>query len=670
MSGNGTTGGEGPKATVGASGLEIPYRPKITAGWAIPGVSQAKIQQWLKLAGQVGHWESRYEGFSQTQLRKEFLSLRYRAKSGESLGNLLPETYALAREAARRSLQMRHYDVQILGGVALYYGCIAEMQTGEGKTLTATLPLLLHCLVGKGAHLATVNDYLAERDAKWMQPLYDLLGVKVGVVLTDSDQSARRDAYNADITYGTAKEFGFDFLRDRLLLRAQGRVGQDFLGQGSRERWNSEGDQPVQRGMHFALVDEADSILIDEARTPLIIGSLGDEARDAVIATYQWAARHAPDFIEETHYEIEEETRRVELSAKGRQLLRNLPRPELIRNVPLVDLYDYVERAVRVYRDYHLDRQYVVRDGEIVIVDEFTGRLAEGRKWRDGIHQAVEAKEGVEVTVPTGQAARITVQDLFLRYRHLAGMTGTAATSARELRRIYRTPVIQVPTNRPPQRVRLPDRVFGSMIAKFEAIVDEVEQVHATGRPVLIGTRSIDKSAILAAMLQQRGMMPQVLNAHEVEREAEIVAEAGKQGRITVATNMAGRGTDVKLESSVKALGGMMVICTELHDAARIDRQLIGRCGRQGDPGSHRQYLSLDDDILRSGLGAQKSQSLKSLGATQSVPFDHLAPLFRKAQRKVERKHFRDRMALLHHERERTKVQREMGQDPYLDTAE
>jgi preprotein translocase subunit SecA len=389
-----------------------------------------------------------------------------------------------------------------------------------------------------------------------------------------------------------------------------------------------------------------------------------------VIATYLWAARHAPDFIEDTHYEIEEETRRVELSAKGRQLLRNLPRPELIRNVPLVDLYDYLERAIRVYRDYHLDRQYVVRDGEIVIVDEFTGRLAEGRKWRDGIHQAVEAKEGVEVTVPTGQAARITVQDLFLRYRHLAGMTGTAATSAKELRRIYRTPVIQVPTNRPPQRIRLPDRVYGSMMAKFEAIVDEVEEVHATGRPVLIGTRSIDKSAILAAMLQQRGMIPQVLNAHEVEREAEIVAEAGKQGRITVATNMAGRGTDVKLESSVKDLGGMMVICTELHDAARIDRQLIGRCGRQGDPGSHRQYLSLDDDILRSGLGAQKSQSLKALGATQPGPFDHLAILFRKAQRKVERKHFRDRMALLHHERERTKVQREMGQDPYLDTAE
>jgi preprotein translocase subunit SecA len=674
MAGNGTSGEEDPQASVGASvgaaALQIPYRPKITAGWAIPGVSQAKIQQWLKLAGQVGQWESRYEGFTEGQLRKEFLSLRYRAKSGESLADLLPETYALAREAARRSLRMRHYDVQMVGGVALYHGCIAEMQTGEGKTLTATLPLLLHCLVGKGAHLATVNDYLAERDAKWMQPLYDLLGVKVGVVLTDSDQGARREAYSADITYGTAKEFGFDFLRDRLLLRAQGRVGQDFLGQGSRERWTNEGDQPVQRGMHFVLVDEADSILIDEARTPLIIGSLGDEARDAVIATYLWAARHAPDFIEDTHYEIEEETRRVELSAKGRQLLRNLPRHELIRNVPLVDLYDYLERAIRVYRDYHLDRQYVVRDGEIVIVDEFTGRLAEGRKWRDGIHQAVEAKEGVEVTVPTGQAARITVQDLFLRYRHLAGMTGTAATSAKELRRIYRTPVIQVPTNRPPQRIRLPDRVYGSMMAKFEAIVDEVEEVHATGRPVLIGTRSIDKSAILAAMLQQRGMIPQVLNAHEVEREAEIVAEAGKQGRITVATNMAGRGTDVKLESSVKDLGGMMVICTELHDAARIDRQLIGRCGRQGDPGSHRQYLSLDDDILRSGLGAQKSQSLKALGATQPGPFDHLAILFRKAQRKVERKHFRDRMALLHHERERTKVQREMGQDPYLDTAE
>ena len=303
-----------------------------------------------------------------------------------------------------------------------------------------------------------------------------------------------------------------------------------------------------------------------------------------------------------------------------------------------------------------------------MIVDEFTGRLAEGRKWRDGIHQAIEAKEDLEISVPTGQAARITVQDLFLRYNHLAGMTGTAATSARELRRIYRTPVLRVPTNRPPQRKQLSDRVFGTMEAKFQAIVDEVDKIHATGRPVLIGTRSIDKSEILSAMLQALGIEHQVLNANNVAMEAEIVADAGQQGRVTVATNMAGRGTDIKLTDEIVDLGGMHVICTELHDAARIDRQLIGRCGRQGDPGSYRQYLSLDDDILKGGLGPDKAEKLKSRGENLTDAVDRYAGLFRRAQQKVEKKHFRDRMVLLHHEKERKKMQREIGQDPYLDT--
>jgi preprotein translocase subunit SecA len=566
-------------------------------------------------------------------------------------------------------MNMRHYDVQIFGGVCLFHGCISEMQTGEGKTLTATLPLVLHSMLGKGAHLATVNDYLAHRDADWMKPLFEALGLKVGIVLTDHNQDQRRKSYGADVTYGTAKEFGFDFLRDRLLMRAQGRNVNDFLGAGSDERWSSTGEQPVQRGMHFALVDEADSILIDEARTPLIIGSLGDEAREAVIATFRWASEYAGGFEYKEDYTLEEDSRKVELTSKGRQKVRSLPRPDEIRTVALVDLYEYIERAIRVLRDYHLDRQYVVRDGEIVIVDEFTGRLAEGRKWRDGIHQAVEANAGVEISIPTGQAARITVQDLFLRYKYLAGMTGTAATSAGELRKIYKTPVLQVPTNRPPQRKKLPDIVCADMMDKFERIVHEVREVHTQGRPVLIGTRSIDKSNILASMLRQQGMKVQILNANEIEREAEIVADAGQLGQITVATNMAGRGTDVKLQDNVRALGGMMVICTELHDAARIDRQLIGRCGRQGDPGTHRQYLALDDEILRNGFGLKASEKYKLLGQ-QGRFSDSMAPVFRKAQRKVERKHFRDRMALLYHEKERTKIQRDMGQDPYLDTAE
>lgn len=662
----------GPAAgsDIPADSGRIPALPKIAAGWRIPGSSAMRVRGWVAALREVARREPETRALASQQIRKESLSLRYRAMSGEPLYELLPEAFALVREAGRRALNMRHFDVQIVGGAALYDGCIAEMQTGEGKTLTATLPLYLHALSGHGAHLATVNDYLADRDAQWMKPIYELLGITVGVVLTDSSPEERRKAYAADITYGTAKEFGFDFLRDRLLLRAQGRMQSDFLGEGSSERWSSRGDEPVQRTMHFALVDEADSILIDEARTPLIIGSLGDETRETVIATFRWAAEHAPKFAIDEHFTLEEDTRKIELNARGRGLLRSLPREDLIRVVSLVDLYEFIERAIKVHRDFHLDRQYVVRDGEIVIVDEFTGRLAEGRKWRDGIHQAIEAKEKIEVTVPTGQAARITVQDLFHRYRHIAGMTGTASTSAPELTKIYKTPVVLVPTNRPPQRMRLADQVYGTMLQKFEAIVDETRGMHAQGRPVLIGTRSIDKSLVLSKMLLAAGIEHEVLNANEVEREAEIVAEAGKQAKVTVATNMAGRGTDVKLEPSVRTLGGMHVICTELHDAARIDRQLIGRCGRQGDPGSYRQYLALDDEIIRGGYGLKKAESMQKLGESQNGPFHAYAKLIRRAQRKVERKHFRDRMMLLHHERERTKLQREIGQDQYLDTAE
>lgn len=656
--------------SVPSSTGSLPARPRISSGLRVPGLATLRVNRWLAALRQVNLQESETRKLTEQQIRKASLALRYRAMSGEPLANLMPEAFALVREAGRRSLGMRHFDVQIIGGAALFDGCIAEMQTGEGKTLTATLPLYLHSLVGKGAHLATVNDYLAHRDAQWMEPIYKVLGLTVGIVLTDHNQDQRRQAYASDVTYGTAKEFGFDFLRDRLLLRAQGRILSDFLGEGSAERWTGHGDEPVQRTLHFALVDEADSILIDEARTPLIIGSLGDETRETVIATYRWAASHADRFERDEHWTLDEEKHKVELTGKGRSLVRSLPREDLMRQVSLVDLYEYTERAIKVYREFHLDRQYVVRDGEIVIVDEFTGRLAEGRKWRDGIHQAIEAKEQIEVSVPTGQAARITVQDLFQRYKKIAGMTGTAATSARELTKIYKTPVVLVPTNRPPRRQRLKDLVYGTMLDKFRAIVDEIVELNARGRPILVGTRSIDKSMILSRMLQDAGIMHQVLNANEVAREADIVMQAGKRGKVTVATNMAGRGTDIKIDDDVRELGGMHVICTELHDAARIDRQLIGRCGRQGDPGSYRQYLSLDDDILKNGLGYQRAEKLKKLGANGNRDFHAMAGLFRRSQRKVERKHFRDRMMLLHHERERTKMQRELGQDPYLDTAD
>lgn len=624
--------------------------------------------RWWRLVEQIASLEPELTDETDRQLRKRSLSLRFRAKSGERLDGLLPEAYALVREAATRTLQMRHFDVQVMGGIALFNGSIAEMDTGEGKTLTASLPMYLRALTGKGAHLATVNDYLAERDADLMRPIYEMLGLTVGVIQTSDSQDQRRKAYACDMTYGTAKEFGFDFLRDRLLLRRMGRTQSDFLGDGSSQRWDDSGDKPVQGVAHFCLVDEADSILVDEARTPLIIGSLGDKAREQVVATYLWCAEHAPSFEEEDDYDYDHETRKVELMAEGRQRLRAIPQPPLVRGVGLIDLYEYMERAIKVHRDYFLDRHYVVRDGEIVIVDEFTGRLAEGRKWRDGIHQAIEAKEGVEVTVPTGQAARITVQDMFLRYRFLAGMTGTAITSAREFRKIYKTRVLRIPTNRPVKRQQLPTRVFGTTDQKWNAIVEEVRGHHAKGRPVLIGTRSIDKSQDLSRRLTAAEIPHKVLNANEVAKEADIVSLAGQDGRVTVATNMAGRGTDIKLADGLADLGGLLVICTEMHDAARIDRQLYGRCGRQGDPGEFRQYLSLDDDIIRSGLGPGKADKFEEMGKSANGQLDQLASRFRKAQRIVERRHLRDRKMLLHHEKERKKMQREMGQDPFLDT--
>ena len=631
------------------------------------GPVQRRLSRWSKQLDQVNALESSLKDETDQQLRKRSLAVRYEVKSGTKPDLLIPEAYALVREAGRRTLDMRHFDVQILGGIALFNGSIAEMQTGEGKTLAATLPLYLHALAGKGAHLATVNDYLASRDAEWMRPVYELLGLTVGVIQTKDTPDERREAYACDVTYGTAKEFGFDFLRDRLLLRRLGFRQEDFVAGMSEHRLEGEGDKPVQRSSHFCLVDEADSILIDEARTPLIIGSLGEQIREQVAATYIWSAEVAPQFEEDVHYEFDDEKKKCELTGEGRALVRGLPQPDILRSVGLIDLYQYVERACKVNRDFHLDRQYVVRDGEIVIVDEFTGRLAEGRKWRDGIHQALEAKEKIEVTVPTGQAARITVQDLFLRYKYLAGMTGTARTSARELYKIYKTRVIPMPTNKPPQRKRLRARVFRDMDEKFRAIVDEVRELHAQGRPLLIGTRSIDKSQLLSSLLDDANLQHQVLNANEVEKEAEIVALAGEAGKITVATNMAGRGTDIKLGEGVAECGGLHVICTELHDSARIDRQLVGRCGRQGDPGTFRQYLALDDEIVLTGYGPEKAKRFKALGTGNGNLDRHGGHLVR-AQRKVEKKHFRDRMSLLHHEKERKKVQREMGQDPYLDT--
>jgi preprotein translocase subunit SecA len=634
----------------------------------LKGRANWHMDRWRSLLPVVEDFARQYKLLSDAQLRKESLSLRYRAKAGEPLVGLMPQAFALVRESAERTVAMRHFDVQLLGGMALFHGAIAEMDTGEGKTLTATLPLYLHALRGKGAHLATVNDYLAARDAQIMGPIYQLLGLSVGCVQTDMSRPQRRAAYACDITYGTAKEFGFDFLRDRLVIRRLKQERLDFLDSLGDGR-SPTGERPVQRDAYFALVDEADSILIDEARTPLIISAIGDKHEASIRATYSWAAEAAARFQEDVDYEYDHEKKKIELTAQGRQHVRSLDQPAEMDGVGLIDAYEFIERAIKVRRDFLLDQHYVVSDkGEIVIVDEFTGRLAEGRKWRDGIHQAIEAKEKIEITVDTGQAARITVQDLFLRYRHLAGMTGTALTSAREFRKIYKTLVVRIPTNRPVKRTQLPDSVYAKGEEKWREIVKRIVHLHRQSRPVLVGTRTIEKSELLSRMLEAQQIEHQVLNARHIAREAEIVAQAGQPSRVTVATNMAGRGTDIRLGHGVAELGGLHVILTEIHDAARIDRQLAGRCGRQGDPGSVQRFLALDDDILATAYGPSKADKIRARLQREGTKVSHLAPMFRKAQRKVERRHLRDRMILLHHEKQRKKMQQELGQDPYLDT--
>ncbi len=629
---------------------------------------RSRLKRWTALLPKIASYEEELKQLNEYDLRKRSLSLRYRVKSKEPVEQILPEAFALVREAGRRTLNMRHFDVQMLGGMALHHRSIAEMQTGEGKTLTATLPLYLAALEGKGAHLATVNDYLARRDAEWMQPVYHCLGITVGKIETQMDQGQRRKGYASDITYGTAKEFGFDFLRDRLLLRRLGEGQSDFLGGMLGMNADANSEKPVMRTPFFALVDEADSILIDDARTPLIISALPSEEKIVAVASYKWAASVADEFAEDKDYEYDHDKKTVELTPEGRRRVRLLPKPESMHSVGMFSIYEYIERAIKVDREFFRDRQYVIRDGEIVIVDEFTGRMAEGRKWRAGIHQAIEAaEEGVEVSVESGQAARITVQDFFHLYPNLCGMTGTASSSTRELKKIYKLRVIPVPTNRPAIRERLPERVFGSSEVKWQAIADEVTEVHSTGRPVLIGTRSIDKSEHLSQLLRAVGVEHVILNANHIAEEAEIVANAGKMNKVTVSTNMAGRGTDIKLGEGVSAIGGLHVIVTEMHDSARIDRQLAGRCGRQGDPGTYRVYLSLDDDLLE-GLGPDKAKRYKEQGNAAPGQADHLAKLFRKAQGATERRHFRDRKVLMYQEKERKKIQRQMGQDPYLDT--
>jgi preprotein translocase subunit SecA len=637
-------------------GLPFASRPAINAS------------TW-RVVAEVDALAARMADLNDLALKRLGRSLSYRARSGEPVDSLMVESFAATREAGRRRLGMRHYDVQLLAGVALVHGAIVEMQTGEGKTLVATLPLVLYSFFGRGAHLATVNDYLARRDAEWMTPIYEALGLSVGIVESQMDFDPRRQAYARDVTYGTAKEFGFDFLKDRLMGREIAE-GRGDLGAVLTGKTAGGAAKLLQRPYWFALVDEADNVLIDEARTPLIIASPPGEAQATEQALFRFAADAAPGLEAGEDFEVDAQKQTCELLGRGRSRVRALARPEAIESVSLLAVYDAVERALRARRFFIRDRQYVVRDDKIVIIDEFTGRAAEGRTWRDGLHQAVEAQEHVEVTVPSGHAARITIQDLFARWPHLAGMTGTIATSARELARTYDVDVAVVPTNRPAIRRRLMPVVSANQPEKFGKIVAEVLELHSTGRPVLIGTRSIDKSEALSRLLDAAGLRHTVLNARHIEKEAEIVAQAGQLGQITVSTNMAGRGTDIKLGEGVSDLGGLHVICTELHDSARIDRQLVGRCGRQGDPGTWRQYAALDDEILVAGYGAARAARIAQRLATRldGNP-EGLLAVFRRAQKRVEARHVRQRRVLEYVERQRAEAHMQMSQDPYLDAA-
>jgi len=713
--------------------LEKLARWGLAPGWM-------RLAWWRRLLRPIAAWEERFRPLSDEQLRRVSMGLRYRARTGQSLWRLLPEAFALVREAARRTLNMRHYEVQLLGGIALCHRTIMEMPTGEGKTLVATLPLYLYGLLGRGCHLATVNDYLARRDAEWMGPIYRLLGLSVGVIQAGMSASERRQAYRCDITYGTAREFGFDFLRDRLHGRlwqerreasggfrqgeidsgrqfgregfgptgrfgqegipSRGRFGkkgiggsspiwQERIGTGSQTRqeqivlsdrpgedWfdpepaTPDAWTPMQRPPFFVLVDEADSVLIDEARMPMILatGAAGTEPAEA--ACFQWSAQAAHLFQPEIDYQHDAKNRCIQLTEAGRAKIRRLDKPALLDTLSLPKIYQFVERAIYARQHLQRDRHFVVQEGEVVLVDEFTGRLAQGRRWQQGLHQAVEAMLGLPIRAATGQAAQITVQDFFLRYPHLAGMTGTAQEAAWEFQRIYGCPVVVIPPNRPIIRQEWSPKVFGTSAAKWAAVVEETKRLWQQGRPVLVGTRSIDKSEHLSRLLTAAGVPHQVLHAlHEAE-EAQIIAQAGQARRVTVATNMAGRGTDIRLGPGVAERGGLHVIATEMHEAARIDRQLAGRAGRQGDPGSFRQFVALDDELLELGLGKQKARQWADWGRQHPGLTGISLRVFRKAQRRIQRRHYRMRKMLLWQHRRRTELQRRLGLDPYLDMPE
>jgi preprotein translocase subunit SecA len=588
------------------------------------GSVDAKLTELQPIVDQVNTFEPQMQKLSDEELCALTPVFRKRLSAGETLDAILPEAFAAVREASVRTTGLRHFDVQILGGIILHQGKIAEMKTGEGKTLVATLAIYLNAIGGKGTHVVTVNDYLAKRDSEWMGPIYKMLGLEVGVVQHWMEPEDRKLAYGADVTYGTNNEFGFDYLRDNMSM--------------SKE-------QCSQRELNYAIVDEVDSILIDEARTPLIISGMIDDSTQG----YVKADSIARKLLKDSDFTTDEKTKNANLSEMGVKKLERLLGVEYLFDIANMDVAHQINQSLRAHNCFQKDIDYVVKDGEVIIVDEFTGRLMQGRRYSEGLHQAIEAKERVEIRNESQTLATITFQNYFRLYNKLAGMTGTAKTEEGEFWKIYGLEVTVIPTNKPNIREDRADVIYKNRRAKFRAVVEEIEKCHKIKRPMLVGTISIENSELISQLLKRRGIPHHVLNAKQHEREAEIVAKAGQPGNITISTNMAGRGTDIVLGEGVVENGGLYVVGTERHESRRIDNQLRGRTGRQGDPGSTKFFVSLEDDLMRL-FGSQRiSGMMDRLGIEEDVPIEHklISRALENAQKKVEQYHFGIRKQVL-----------------------
>lgn len=605
--------------------------------------SEAKIKHLYSIVQHINSFEEDIKKLSDSDLAAKTVQFRNMLAQGASLDDLLPEAFACIREASSRTIGLRHFDVQMLGGIILHQGKVAEMKTGEGKTLVATLPIYLNALTGKGCHLVTVNDYLARRDSTWMSPVYKFMGLSVGTIQNDMDSYERREQYACDITYGTNNEFGFDYLRDNMAVTKE---------------------QCVQRELNFAIVDEVDNILIDEARTPLIISGMLDESVDHVHKTFEISKKilkgsegdpNCDYYVSKTDMKH----RTITVTDKGMQKIEKLLGIDSTYEMENIELVEFVKKHLVVKEHYHRDQDYIVKDGEIIIVDEFTGRLMTGRRYSEGLHQAIEkANEallmqgGGKIRSESQTLATITFQNYFRLYNKLAGMTGTALTEEAELGKIYNLEVAEIPTHRKMIRVDHADVIYKTKKEKFTAIADEIAQLHKIEKPVLVGTISIENSELLSTILKRRGIQHHVLNAKQHEKEAEIVAKAGQKKAVTIATNMAGRGTDIVLGEGVVGLGGLHIIGSERHESRRIDNQLRGRSGRQGDPGSSRFYVSLEDDLMRLFGSDRIKGIMERLGMEEGTPIEHglISKALENAQRKVEQYHFSIRKQILEYD--------------------